>query len=135
MTQTATVEQLLGNGRVRIAVARQTACGHDCENCAGCGAQAGTVRAVAEDPLGVSVGDRVVVSSADRRIIGIAAVVYLVPFAAFFLGYALGSMTHNPIGHAAVSILATALGCLPALLCDRQAKREGGVRFTIQRKL
>ena len=100
MTQTATVEQVLGGGRVRIAVARQSACGHDCENCAGCGAQAGTVRAVAEDPLGVCVGDRVEVASDNRRIIGIAALVYLLPFAAFFVGYALGSLTGNPLCHA-----------------------------------
>ncbi len=135
MTQTATVEQLLGNGRVRIAVARQTACGHDCENCAGCGAQAGTIRAVAEDPLGVSVGDRVEVSSENRQIIAIAALVYLLPFAAFFLGYALGAMTRSGVLHALITLLTTAAGCLPALLTDRRSRRLGGVRFTIQRKL
>ena len=134
MTQTATVEQILENGRVRIAVARQTACGHDCDNCAGCGARAGTIRAVAADPLGVSVGDKVEVASDNRRVIGIAAVVYLVPFAAFFLGYALGSPLQG-LGHAAVTVFLTAAGCLPALLCDRRARRSGGVRFTIRRKL
>ena len=135
MTQTATVEAVLGDGRVRIAVARQTSCGHDCENCAGCGAQAGTVRAVALDPLGVSAGDRVEVASDNRRIIGIAAVVYLVPFAAFFLGCGLGACTSSGALHAAVSALVTAAGCVPALLWDRRSRRQGGVRFTIQRKL
>ena len=135
MTQTATVEEVLEDGRVRIAVARQTACGHDCENCAGCGVQAGTVRAVAADPLGVSAGDRVEVASDNRRIIGIAAVVYLVPFAAFFLGYGLGSLTRSGALHAMITLLLTAVGCVPALLCDRRFRRQGGVRFTIQRKL
>ena len=135
MTQTATVEQILADGRVRIAVARQTACGHDCENCAGCGAQAGTVRAVAQDPLGVSVGDRVEVVSENRQIIGIAAVVYLVPFAAFFAGYALGSLAPSGLWHAAITVLVTAAGCLPALLSDRRTRQAGGVRFTILRKL
>ena len=135
MTQTATVEQVLGGGRVRIAVARQSACGHDCENCAGCGAQAGTVRAVAEDPLGVCVGDRVEVASDNRRIIGIAALVYLLPFAAFFVGYALGSLTGNPLLHALITVVVTAAGCFPAVLCDRRSSRQGGIRFTIQRKL
>ena len=135
MTQTATVEAVLGDGRVRIAVARQTACGHDCENCAGCGAQAGMVRAVALDPLGVSAGDRVEVASDNRRIIGIAAVVYLVPFAAFFAGYGLGACTSSGALHAAVTVLVTAAGCVPALLWDRRSRRQGGVRFTIQRKL
>ena len=135
MTQTATVEQILGNGRVRIAVARQTACGHDCQNCAGCGAQAGTIRAVAIDPLGVSVGDRVEVSSEDKRIIGIAALVYLVPFASFFLGYALGSLTGSAVWHAMVTILMTAGGCLPAITYEQRIRKRGGVCFTVCRKL
>ena len=135
MTQTATVEQVLGGGRVRIAVARQTACGHDCENCAGCGAQAGTIRAIAADPLGVSAGDRVEVASDDKRIIGIAALVYLVPFAAFFIGYALGAATGSQVLHVLLTILLTAAGCAPALGYDRWTRRRGGVRFTVQRKL
>ena len=135
MTQTVTVEQILGDGRVRIAVARQTACGHDCENCAGCGAQAGTIRAVAEDPLGVAVGDRVEVTSGNGKVLGVAALVYLVPFAAFFAGYALGALTGSGVWHAAVTVFATAAGCLPAFLCDRRWQRRGGVRFMIRRKL
>ena len=135
MTQTATVEQVLGNGRVRIAVARQTACGHDCENCAGCGAQAGTIRAVAEDPLGVCVGDRVEVASDDKRIIGIAALVYLLPLAAFFLGYALGTLVGGAVWHAVITVFVTAAGCIPAVIYDRRTRRQGGIRFTIQRVL
>ena len=135
MTQTATVEEILENGRVRIAVARQTACGHDCENCAGCGAQAGVIRAVAEDPVGVCAGDRVEVSSSNRRIIGIAALVYLLPLAGFFLGYGLGAMIGSGLLHAALTFLMTAAGCLPAVLSDRRARHAGGVQFTIERKL
>lgn len=135
MTQTATVEQILEGGRVRIAVARQTACGHDCENCAGCGAQAGTIRAVAEDPLGVSVGDRVEVASGNGRILGVAALVYLVPFAAFFAGYTLGALIGSGVWHTVLTVLATAAGCVPAILCDRRWRRQGGIRFTIRKKL
>lgn len=50
MTQLATVEQRLEGDRVRIAVARQSACGHNCESCAGCGAVGQVVRAIAHDP-------------------------------------------------------------------------------------
>lgn len=135
MTQTATVEEILGKGRVRIAVARQTACGHDCENCAGCGVQAGTIRAVAEDPVGVAVGDRVEVATDNKLVIGIAALVYLLPFAAFFAGYAAGSLLGHSAGHALVTTLATGAGCIPAVLYDRRSRRTGGIRFTIQRKL
>lgn len=135
MTQIATVEQLLEGGRVRIAVARQTACGHDCENCSGCGVQAGTIRAVAVDPIGVAVGDRVEVTSENRRIIGAAALVYLLPVAGFFLGYGLGANTGNGLLHTGITILGTGAGCIPAVLYDRIAGHRGSIRFEITRKL
>ena len=37
MTQIATVEKKLEPGFVEISVPRKSACGHDCEECAGCG--------------------------------------------------------------------------------------------------
>ena len=76
--------------------------------------------------MGVCVGDRVEVASDNRRIIGIAA---------FFVGYALGSLTGNPLLHALITVVVTAAGCFPAVLCDRRSRRQGGIRFTIQRKL
>ena len=85
--------------------------------------------------MGVCVGDRVEVASDNRRIIGIAALVYLLPFAAFFVGYALGSLIGNPLLHALITVVVTAAGCSPAVLCDRRSRRQGGIRFTIQRKL
>ena len=37
MTQIATVEEILSGGYATISVPRKSACGHDCEECAGCG--------------------------------------------------------------------------------------------------
>ena len=37
MTQIATVEKILPGGMAEISVPRKSACGHDCEECAGCG--------------------------------------------------------------------------------------------------
>ena len=48
MTQIATVEKKLGAGYVEISVPRKSACGHDCEECAGCGMTGAAVRARAE---------------------------------------------------------------------------------------
>ena len=84
MTQTATVEQLLGDGRVLISVARQTACAHNCAECAGCGGHAGSLAVRAVDRIGgVSVGEKVLVRSDNRPILTTAALVYLLPAAAF----------------------------------------------------
>ena len=49
MTQIATVEKKLGAGYVEISVPRKSACGHDCEECAGCGMTGAAIRARAED--------------------------------------------------------------------------------------
>ena len=37
MTQIATVERILDDTHAEISVPRKSACGHDCEECAGCG--------------------------------------------------------------------------------------------------
>ena len=47
MTQIATVEKILPGGMAEISVPRKSACGHDCEECAGCGVSGASVRAVA----------------------------------------------------------------------------------------
>ena len=37
MTQIATVERIIDSDHAEISVPRKSACGHDCEECAGCG--------------------------------------------------------------------------------------------------
>ena len=126
MTQTATVERLLGDGRVLISVARQTACAHNCAECAGCGGHAGSLEVRAVDRIGVSVGEKVLVRSDNRPILTTAALVYLVPVAAFLVGYGLGASL-SPVLHALVTVAVTALGAVPALVRDRRSRRAGGV--------
>ena len=75
---------------VLLSVARQTACGHDCEKCPGCGVQAGHLEVRAVDRVGVRPGDRVEVRSDNRKLLGMAALVYLLPVAMFLVGYFLG---------------------------------------------
>ena len=45
MTQIATVEKILPGGMAEISVPRKSACGHDCEECAGCGVSGASVGA------------------------------------------------------------------------------------------
>lgn len=126
MTQTATVERLLGDGRVLISVARQSACAHNCAECAGCGGHAGSLEVRAVDRIGVSVGEKVLVRSDNRPILTTAALVYLVPAAAFLVGYGLGASL-SPALHALVTVSVTALGAVPALVRDRRSRKAGGV--------
>ena len=86
MTQVATVEKILRDGYVQISVPRKSACGHDCEECAGCGMTGASVYAEARDPVGVRPGDKVVVESSTRAILGVTWLVYMLPVVFFLLG-------------------------------------------------
>ena len=63
MTQIATVERILDADHAEISVPRKSACGHDCEECAGCGVTGAAVRARASNPIGAQPGQKVVVES------------------------------------------------------------------------
>lgn len=131
MTQLATVEQCLEGDRVRIAVTRQSACGHNCESCAGCSAAGQVVRAIAHDPLGVSPGDHVLVYSDDKPVLQAAALVYLTPILTFFLSYGLSANLGSLLLRALLTLCGTALGVVPALLLDRRSQ----IRFEIRKLL
>ncbi len=123
MTQTGVVREVLGSGTALVSVRRQTACGHDCERCGGCGAQGGelTVRALTEVP--VSPGDRVELE-AGNRVLGLAALVYLVPVALFFLGYLLPDVPGEGV-RTVCGVLGFLLGLLGALALDRRLRKSG----------
>jgi len=131
VTRIATVTAVLPDGGALVTVPRETACGHDCGRCGGCGAQAGslTVRAAAAVP--VAPGDRVVLESGG--VLGAAALVYLLPVALFFLGCLVPLSA--PAGRYLCGGLGFALGLLAAAACDRRARKKGTIRYQISRKL
>ena len=133
MTQIATVDKLRPDGRAEIVVARQSACAHDCHECAGCGGTPTPIRAVVDNPVGAKAGEKVVVESSTRQVFGIILLVYMVPIALFFLGYFATSSLGSEGLSIAVSIFAFFCGAVPAILYDRRVKRSGGMRFTIVR--
>ncbi|MCI8840866.1 MAG: SoxR reducing system RseC family protein [Oscillibacter sp.] len=134
MTQIATVERILDSGHAEISVPRKSACGHDCEECAGCGVTGAAVHAKALNPIGAVPGQKVVVESSTKKMLRIVALVYLIPVALFFLGY-LAAMAAT----ASVAVQYTAaaagfiLGILGAISYDRRLRARGGLSFTIVR--
>ncbi|MBE6908348.1 MAG: hypothetical protein E7474_01910 [Ruminococcaceae bacterium] len=133
MTQIATVEKVLRDGRAEISVARQSACAHDCHECAGCGGTVAPVRAVVENPIGAQAGQKVVVESASRQVFGVILLVYMLPLALFLIGYFAAAPLSSEGLRAAVAIAAFFCGVVPAILYDRKVKRSGGMTFTITR--
>ncbi len=133
MTQIATVEKVLPNGRAEISVPRKSACGHDCEECAGCGVSGASVRAVALNPIGARVGEKVVVESSSKRLYGMILIVYMLPLLFFLIGYFATAALASEGFRYTIAIAAFLLGILPAIAYDRKVKREGGMVFTIVR--
>ena len=133
MTQIATVEKILPGGFVEISVPRKSACGHDCEECAGCGMTGAAIHARAKDPVGVRPGQKVVVESATRKILGVVALVYLLPVVDFLLGYFLSEGLAEGVRYA-IAIGAAALAFLPSVAYDRHAKKTEALTYTVVRE-
>lgn len=133
MTQIATVEKVFHNGTAEISVPRKSACGHDCEECAGCGVSGASVYATAQNPIHAQVGQKVVVESSSKKLLGLMLIVYMLPFTLFLLGYFCTGAIHSEGLRYLIAIAAFCLGMLPAVFYDRHMKKTGGVQFTIVR--
>ena len=132
MTQIATVERVFQNGTAEISVPRKSACGHDCEECAGCGVTGTAVYATAQNPIHAQAGQKVVVESSTGKLLGVVAVVYVLPVVFFLLGYFLSVGLAESIRYV-IAIAAAALALIPIVLYDRYAKRHEILTYTILR--
>ena len=134
MTQIATVERILDSSHAEISVPRKSACGHDCEECAGCGVTGAAVHARALNPIGARPGQKVVVQSDTNKMLRIVALVYLTPVLLFLAGY---FITMAVTSSAAIQYLAAgtgfAAGILLAVFYDRRLRQRGGLSFQIVR--
>lgn len=134
MTQIATVERILDPSHAEISVPRKSACGHDCEECAGCGVSGAAVHAKALNPIGARPGQKVVVESSTKKMLRIVALVYLIPVALFFAGYlAALTVTDSVAAQYTAAVLGFILGILGAVAYDRRLRARGGLSFTIVR--
>lgn len=88
MTQDAVVTKIFDNGMAEVAVTRGTACGSNCGNCESCAFQ-NELKATAKNTVHAVPGEKVVIESVSSRIFGAAFMLYIVPFIAFFIGYAI----------------------------------------------
>ena len=134
MTQIATVEEILSGGYAMISVPRKSACGHDCEECAGCGVTGAAVEAKAINTIGAIPGQKVVVESSTQKMLGIVAFVYAIPVALFLLGYVIPVFLGASVAvQYTVAALGFFAGLLLAVVYDRRVKAQGGLVFTITR--
>ncbi len=132
MTQIATVEEILDHGYAKISVPRKSACGHDCEECAGCGVTGTAVRARARNDIGARPGQKVVVESSTKKLLGVVVLVYLLPLLGFLVGYFLSAGLGETV-RALIGIGAAALSFVPCVIYDRYARKHETLTYTILR--
>ena len=133
MTQIATVEKLLPGGYAEISVPRKSACGHDCEECAGCGMTGAAIHARAKNDAGAKPGDKVVVESSTKKLLGVVALVYVLPIVCVLRGYFLSEGLAEGWRYA-IAIGAAALAFLPSVAYDRHAKKTEALTYTVVRE-
>ena len=134
MTQIATVERILDKNHAEISVPRKSACGHDCEECAGCGVSGASVHATATNPIGARPGQKVVVESSTDKMMRIVLLVYLIPVVLFVAGYFAAALLGASVTlQYTAAILGFLIGIAIAIGYDRRLKRQGGLVFRIVR--
>ena len=134
MTQIATVERILDADHAEISVPRKSACGHDCEECAGCGVTGAAVHARASNPIGARPGQKVVVESSTKNMLRIVVLVYLIPVVLFLAGYVIPTMLSASAGLSIfIAVLGFVAGILIAVRYDRRLRARGGLTFNIVR--
>ena len=119
MRTLATVSELLSSKVALVCVERRAACDgchratddHGCSVCTLLGGNAKTV-ARARNTVGASVGDRVEVEARTARVLGYAAMVFLLPIVLLLVGYFVGQLL---LGEQAALVFA-AIGFLLSLL-------------------
>lgn len=88
MTQYAIIKKLNPDNMAEVEVMRGTACGDDCGSCEVCH-YSSKIRVQAKNEIGAIPGDRVEIKTESAKVLGAAALVYIMPFILFFIGYAI----------------------------------------------
>lgn len=129
MEQLVRVRRLNEDGTAQVIYVRQSACSGDCHKCSGCGAAQETLILTAQNPIGAKPGELVVIRSESGPVLAAAAVLYMLPLALFFLGYALGAALWKRGG--LVGCLAFAAGIVLAAVYDRHMAKYKKTVYTI----
>lgn len=129
MEQLVRVKAVYENGTAQVLRVRESACSGDCHKCSGCGIAKEAVVLTAANPIGAKRGDLVKVESASAPVLKAAAVLYLLPLALFFLGYALGSAVGN-LGPW-IGGLGFVLGVGIVVVYDRLVVKKANLSYTI----
>ncbi len=132
MTQSAIVKRILGNGYAEVHVERISACG---KSCASCGSGCGDKRIISVDALNLAKakpGDKVIIESKTKGILGAAMLVYFVPILFFFFAFLLSSLGGLPEwAGIVISVAAFMLGAAFVYVINRYVRKDKAMEFNI----
>lgn len=98
MQQTGIVRELLPHNRAKLQVQRVTACGHDCSTCGGCiEVVTKPIYIIADNSIHAEIGETVQINGSSKSVLGMAAILYVVPVVLFFLLYGIAAGFGLPI--------------------------------------
>lgn len=123
MEQTVKVCKTFSDGTAQVLRLRESACSGDCHKCSGCGAPQQKFILTVNNPIGVAVGDMVIIQAQSAHILKAAAIVYLLPLILFFAGYALAGIAGGGAGFF--------LGVLTMVLYGRKKMKKEKTVYTI----
>ena len=135
MTRTGVIREVCGDGYARVEIAMRTACGHSCEDCGGCAPGSRELVIRARNPLEAGPGETVVVSAGTGRVLGAAALVYVLPLilmlaAALVCAAAGGDQTLCAV----CAVGALCLGAAAVVLVGRARQKRSPVEYVITRR-
>ena len=129
MEQLVRVKNVYADGTAEVVCVRESACSGDCHKCSGCGAAKETILVTARNPIGAGVGDLVNIQSQTGPVLKAAAVLYMLPLALFFTGYAIAAALD--MSGALWGGLAFALSVALIVVYDRRMAKKEDTIYTI----
>lgn len=129
MEQLVRVRRILEDGRAEVVCIRESACSGDCHKCSGCGAAKETIFLEADNPLGATPGELVILRSETGPVLKAAMVLYMLPLVLFFAAYAMAAVTGLSGG--LFGGLAFVLSIVLIVLYDRRMAKKESTIYTI----
>ena len=135
MTRTGVIREVCGDGYARVEIAMRTACGHSCEDCGGCAPGSRELIIRARNPLEAGPGDAVAVSAGTGKVLGAAALVYVLPLAMMLAAALVSAAAGGSQTLCAVCALgALCLGAAAAVLLGKIRQKRSPVEYVITRR-
>lgn len=116
-------DELLSAAEVEIT--RSSSCGDNCASCGLCPGQ--TSRVFAINDANAAVGDEVMIEMSDKKVLGAAFLVYIVPIITLIIGY---FISHAIFNSEALAILTGFLFMVITLIVIMRIDRKNKRRYT-----